>query len=410
MKIVSLFLFWFCLVFAQSVSASNLPKSGSWLGVLTLNSSTELPFRIFLTTKKKEIQFEIRNGEEKIQLINKEIAGDTLVFAFPEFDSDLHFVVTSSKQLNGYWHNKNKSGRYTIPFKAHLCENVLFECQQTDFSTQTVNLTYKWKTIFEPGTTDAYPAIGLFKQNGNQLSGTFLTETGDYRFLDGNLFGNQFYLSCFDGSHAFLFTAELQNNTLNGNFYSGTHYQTTWIANPDNNYELTNPDELTTVVNTNPLQFSFKNLKNEVVSYPNSKYENKVTIIQIMGSWCPNCMDETHYYTQLYKKYHDQGLEIILVGYEAGNDENVYAEKLKRLQSRANIPFEMLIGGAANKNKAAKDFSMLNDIISFPTSIFVDRAGNISKVHTGFNGPSTGEYYDEYMLETEKYLQQLLKN
>ena len=193
-----------------------------------------------------------------------------------------------------------------------------------------------------------------------------------------------------------------------GNFYSGKHYQSTWIAHADDQFELTDPNKLTYLVNDEKLEFSFNNIDGKKIEYPNKQYDNKVTIIQIMGSWCPNCMDETRYYLDLYKKYHDDGLEIILIGYEVGQNEEEYAFKLKRLQERYNVPFELLIGGAANKNKAAQDFKMLNNIISFPTSIFVNRDGEIVKVHTGFNGPGTGKYYQDYTQETEAFLEGLL--
>ncbi|MFT5581548.1 MAG: thiol-disulfide isomerase/thioredoxin, partial [Psychromonas sp.] len=295
----------------------------------------------------------------------------------------------------------------TIPLEGHYREGSLFSCQNTEQSS--VQISPRWKTVFSPETDGAFPALGLFNQEGNKLSGTFLTETGDYRYLAGNVVGEKIFLSCFDGSHAFLFTATLKDGELNGKFFSGKHYQTTWIATADDNYELTDPDELTYLVNDEPLAFSFNDLKGEPFSYPSKAYKDKVTIIQVMGSWCPNCMDETRYYLELYDKYHDQGLEIILIGYEAGQNEEEYAFKLKRLQERYKVPFTMLVGGAANKNEASKDFSMLNSIISFPTSIFIDKEGKIVKIHTGFNGPGTGKYYEDYTLETQSFLESLLR-
>jgi len=409
MKFFTHFLLLFFCITSFTVNATPQLKYGDWIGKLQLNNSTELPFRMEINPFKETYSLNIKNGEEIIQLNFKQYKGDTLVYSFPEFDSDLYLLVTSTKTISGYWHNKNKKGRYIIPLTAHFCKGLLFECKATREKSKE-NIPRKWKTTFEPHSEDMFAAIGLFDQNDNKLSGTFLTETGDFRFLDGNIFGEKLYLSCFDGSHAFLFTADLKNDTLLGEFFSGTHYKTTWVANPDENYELKDPNELTFVVNNDKLTFDFNDIDQQAFHYPNENYKSKVTIIQIMGSWCPNCMDETHYFMDLYKKYHDQGLEIILIGYETGADETEYVEKLKRLQSRHSIPFTMLIGGAANKNKAAADFSMLNHIISFPTSIFVDRKGNIENVHTGFTGPSTGQYYNEYMTETENLIKELLKN
>lgn len=382
---------------------------GPWQGRLELEASVYLPFNMTLEKGEAGIpKIQIQNAAEVINLIFKMKDGDTLCYDFPQFDSQIRFVFNENTSFNGYWWNKNKKGTYQIPLTGHKCKNDLFECFKT-YGSNDAFLAKKWKTTFEPNTNDNWPAIGLFEKDQEDVAGTFLTETGDYRFLQGNMYGNSLFLSCFDGSHAFLFTAELIDEKLYGKFYSGKHYSCDWVAEDDEEFELLDPDELTFVVNDNPLTFEFPNLDGTPFIYPNPEFKNKVTIIQIMGSWCPNCVDETKYYLDLYKKYHHKGLNIILIGYEAGADATEYKMKLQRFKERNNIPFTMLIGGAANKNKAAQDFSMLNHIISFPTSIFVNSSGEIIKVHTGFNGPGTGEYYREFTKETELFLQNFLE-
>jgi hypothetical protein len=120
-------------------------------------------------------------------------------------------------------------------------------------------------------------------------------------------------------------------------------------------------------------------------------------------------MDETKYFKEIYDKYHNSGLEIISVAYEVGNSFEDYVFKINRLKERYDLDFQFLIGGSANKGLASEQFSMLNQIISFPTAIFIDRKGQVRKVHTGFNGPGTGEYFSDYRKETEQFLLELLK-
>lgn len=120
-------------------------------------------------------------------------------------------------------------------------------------------------------------------------------------------------------------------------------------------------------------------------------------------------MDETMYFNELYKEYNKQGLEIISVGYEVGTSFKEHAEKINRLKSKYNLPFQFLVGGSANKGLASEHFKMLNQIISFPTAIVIGKDGTVRKVHTGFNGPGTGEYYNQYVKETESFIQSLLQ-
>jgi len=127
-----------------------------------------------------------------------------------------------------------------------------------------------------------------------------------------------------------------------------------------------------------------------------------------MGSWCPNCLDEVRYYKELYNKYHDQGLEIISICYEMGNDFDDYVTNINRLKNKLGLEFTFLVGGVANKGLASEHFSMLNEVISFPTSIFIGRDAKVKLVHTGFNGPGTGSYYREYIEETNLLIESLL--
>jgi thiol-disulfide isomerase/thioredoxin len=61
-------------------------------------------------------------------------------------------------------------------------------------------------------------------------------------------------------------------------------------------------------------------LDGKTVSLAGYRYKNKVVIVQILGSWCPNCMDETAYMVNYYKKYHNKGVEVVGLAYERSND------------------------------------------------------------------------------------------
>ena len=88
-----------------------------------------------------------------------------------------------------------------------------------------------------------------------------MTETGDYRFLEGTVQENKFWLSVFDGAHAFLFEGKILNdNELTGTFRSGKHYTTTWAAKRNADATLTSPDSLTYLLpGYDAVAFSFEN-------------------------------------------------------------------------------------------------------------------------------------------------------
>lgn len=381
-------------------------KTGLWLGELSLNKKTQLPFEFSVIKEKTGYSITIYNAEERILLDQLQEINDSIDVSFPSFHSTLRFVTTNRETLVGFWINHNKKGNYRIPFTAKNRHTDRFEkLVQLD---PVLNVSGNWKVTFNYKEDSRYHAKGIFSQNkAGKVSGTFLTETGDYRFLEGQVGKNHFSLSCFDGSHAFLFESTSTNDTLFGTFYSGKHWSGEWMAVRDDKFELRDADSLT-YLTKGDFSFQLKDLAGNDFSFPNDNYKDKVTIIQIMGTWCPNCMDETSFYKELYSKYHDQGLEVISIGYEAADDWDEQVSKITRLKDKYDLDFTFLVGGKANKGLASQHFSMLNEIISFPTSIYIDKEGNVVRIHTGFNGPGTGEKYTNYVQKTTALVESLL--
>lgn len=402
-----LFLFVFIVLFSTSVfSQKQKLKKGAWISEMQLSESDILPFNLLIHKEKRKYKFTVVNGSEEIVLDDLEFKNDSLHAHFPYFNSELKFSIKNKKRFSGYWYNYNKGVNYKIPFTAFRSKSQRFRAVTKN--QESVDFDGRWEVTFEPYTTSSYPAVGIFKQQGNSLEGTYLTETGDYRFLDGNATNDSLYLSCFDGSHAFLFKAGYTNDTLHGEFLSGNHWQCEWNAKRNDTITLRSPEELTYVKEDNEFKFELKDIDGNTFSFPSEDYQGKVTIIQIMGTWCPNCLDETQYYRELYKQHHDKGLEIIAIGYETGDSFDDYANNLKRLKDKLGLDYKLIVGGEASKSLASEHFYMLNEVISFPTTIFIGRDGKVKRVHTGFNGPGTGHYYTEYTQKTNALIESLL--
>jgi thiol-disulfide isomerase/thioredoxin len=393
---------------ANSQSTKKI-KKGKWIGELQLSDSDVLPFELLIEKRKGSYSYAVINGDEKIRLQEQQTSGDSLRLSFPYFNSEIVFDITSKKTIRGLWYNHNKKN-YCIPFQAKRDKRNRFINTTNANKTDFANVNGRWAVTFEPNTNSAYPAVGVFHQNSsdNTVSGTFLTETGDYRYLSGNTTKDSLYISCFDGSHAFLFKAKKEGEHLTGKFFSGKHWSSDWIAELNSKATIKDPEELTYVKDEGEVAFELQTIEGETFTFPNKALEDKVVIIQIMGSWCPNCLDETHYYKSLYEKYHDKGLEIISIGYETGDTFIEQSKSIARLKEKLVLDFIFLVGGKASKSLASDHFEMLNEVISFPTSIFIGRDGKVKRVHTGFNGPGTGVYYQEYIEKTNALIESLL--
>ena len=380
-------------------------KPGTWRISMSLGEEI-LPFTLDIKKVNSSFSGEIINGKERLATLPFVLKEDSLYFRLPVFDSEFKARITDQENFSGAWYNYYRSENYSIPFTAKYGLSDRFDVAN---ESKPLAFSGKWEVSFSPGTPDAYKAIGIFEQQEEKITGTFLTETGDYRFLDGNVSGNKLSLSCFDGSHAFLFHATLDDDQLEGIFYSGTHWKEPWIAKRNDDFELTHPDSITFLrKGFDNISFSYPNLEGESISYPSAKYDGKVTIIQVMGSWCPNCMDETVYLRDVYKQFHHRGLEIIALCFERSSNAEEAKKNIQNHRKHLGAEWEFLLAGLSGKDVASKALPMLNKIVSFPTTIFIDKKGEIRKIHTGFYGPGTGSYYYRFQEVNQGFIEKLL--
>jgi len=393
-----------CLFLISSNLYGQIPNSwiGNYSAHLLLNDSVQMPVRFSIEQQGNANFVHIKNGAEDIVLINERWNNDTCIVQFPNFDSELKLTPINQNKLIGYWTNFNKTSTYKIPFFATLNQKKLNK------SNNDKKIAGRWETYFSEKPTIDGAGIMILQQKNDTIIGTVLTETGDYRFLEGRVNGGDFYLSAFDGTHAFLLNGSLKNDAISGYFYSGKHYVTPFIGTKNDLFMLRNADSITKQIDEKPVTFSLKDIENNTYNFPNETTKNQVVIIQLMGTWCPNCMDETVFLEQLYADYHQAGLEIISIGYEVGADFTAQAAKIKRLQERYHITHPLLVGGKADKKIASAQFNMVNEISAFPTALYIGKDGRIKRIHTGFSGPGTGQLYTDFEKETRLLIERLL--
>ena len=206
----SSFIFLFIHFSSLSVAQTAF-KAGTWRGVLTLSEKKNeiiLPFNFDVSYVKGKPVIEVRNAEEKIEVTEVTVLKDSVIFKMPVFDSEFRTQLMNDT-LRGTWINYAKKEKNKIPFEAFYGDKTRFVTEPASEGEGNVKLNFagRYEVTFNAGKEDEYKAIGVFNQKGNILTGTFLTETGDYRFLEGVVQNNNMVVSCFDGSHAFLFFA-----------------------------------------------------------------------------------------------------------------------------------------------------------------------------------------------------------
>jgi thiol-disulfide isomerase/thioredoxin len=367
----------------------------------------KLPFLFDMRQAENgDLSMLIKNASEDILVHDIELNGDTIVVRMPLFDSEFRGVLHSREFFTGYWTNFLKGPDYRIPFVAQAGDGPRFLAT----TGPSADISGVWETHFAYDTDRAYPALGIFEQDAlGRVTGTFMTETGDYRYLEGSITGDTLRMSSFDGAFAFLFSAALTNGVLEGRFWSGNHWQCGWRAKRNPDFKLTDPDSLTKLrEGYHMADFSFPDLQGRPISPKDDRFQGKVLVIQIMGSWCPNCVDETRLLNELYAAHHEEGLEVLSVAFEKHADTVRAIHGLQRFRDVLGVEYPILYAGMAGKGMAAEKLPFLEHVMSFPTCIIVDHAGTVRRIRTGIYGPSTGEHYKHYKRSLESFVAKLL--
>ncbi len=351
-----------CSAFAQTKKLGL--QTGIWQGTLHREDGKNIVFNFSVENKNGSPVWYIHNAGERLLVDSIRQHTDSLLVQMPFFASGFKLIVKNNNQLQGVYIKNYGARQLQMPFTA--IHGVSYRYAAT--ASPQYNVTGKWETYFgEKKNEDSY-AIGEFKQNKNGIvTGTFRTATGDYRYLEGRVNGDSLLLSGFDGGHAVLFFAKIKNDTTlaNGFEYSGATSSLGWAASKNNNAELPNSFAMTKMrPGETSLSFRFPSTDGTMISINDERYKNKVIVVQILGSWCPNCMDETAFLSQYYNKNKQKGIEVIGLAYERTEDFAESKKALHSFQKKFDVHYPFLITGvtAADEHKTEKTLPQLDEI------------------------------------------------
>jgi thiol-disulfide isomerase/thioredoxin len=409
---IYLYILAFSIVAVISVSWLQYPgqlKNGLWRATITRTDGHEIVFNFLSKDSAGKKVIYIINGEEHLLVDSVMTRADSVFIQLPFFESGFRARITEQGNLEGQWIKHYGERILRLPFKAEFNQAKRFDVS----SAPVANISGSWVSTFvNKGKKSTY--VAEFKQQGSRVTGTVLDPTGDFRFLQGVVSGDSLKLSTFDGANAYLLIAKIddRNHISAGKFYAGATGTEDWTAvrkedaNPGNGFEEPKIDRHAGKVN-----FTFPDSKTgKPVSFSDKKYKGKVVVLDILGSWCPNCMDETKFLSDYYINNRNKGFEIIGLAYERTTDFKSSQEALMPFEKRLNVQYPILITGvtSADTLKTQKTLPQLEKIKAFPTIIFVDKKGNMRKVESGFSGPATGRHYTEFKKNFDKTVKKLL--
>lgn len=381
-------------------------QAGYWQASITLPGG-DVETGIEISRQGERYQAKLINGQERVRINEVSFEDGELRLRFPAFNNEIIATLTDGK-LEGELVLVKRYGKTEVmPFSAMPGSKR----DEKDSEAAKYDLSGRWRVTFhEPDGSDS-PSVGEFAQRGSRLFGTFLNPNGDYRYLAGHVRGTRFKLSTFDGAHAFIFSGEIgeSGDIRNADFWSGTSWHQHWSAVPDSSVELPDSFQRTFLKpGYEKLEFSFPDPDGVIVSLADEKFDGKVVLVTLNGTWCPNCNDEARILAPLHKEFRDKGLEVVALMFEHFEDHDVAADQVREFREKFGIEYDTLIAGISDKDQASAALPALSGVLAFPTTVFIDRGGRVRNIHTGFSGPGTGEHYAKLQRDFRQLITALL--
>ena len=387
-------------------SRSRELEPGTYRAVLEVPGG-ELPFGLDVAKEEAGFVLYLVNGEERVRVTDVTVAEGRLTATMPGYENTLTAEVRGGKLTGEVSLLRAGGERQVLPFRAEAGKTWrFFETAATD----NADVAGRWSVTFTSDQGKESPGVAEFTQTFERVTGTILTPTGDHRFLAGEMRGEELYLSRFDGASAYLYKAKVDaEGHLVGEYWSGKTGHQSFRAerNPDAVLDMSG---VATALKDPAvkLEFTFPDLDGQQVSLSDPRFQGKVVIVTLAGSWCPNCHDEAAFLAQLHRDLRGEGLEVVSLMFEHFGDFAQATAATRRFRDKFGIEYTTLIAGTSDRDEAAKALPQLTGVYAYPTTIWVDRTGTVRKIHAGFSGPATGEHYTALTREFTEFTQQLL--
>ena len=89
-------------------------------------------------------------------------------------------------------------------------------------------------------------------------------------------------------------------------------------------------------------------------------------LVDIFGTWCPNCNDQAPLLAKWHQTYAEQGLEIVGLAYEMTGDVGRDREYVGKYRDKYGIEYPLLLAGTSDKADASKTVPDISAVKSFP--------------------------------------------
>ena len=373
--------------------------AGRWDATVIVNN-IEIPCAFEIVGDPSSLKGSFFNGERRTTSKPGRLDNGVLVLNFDQLATHLKLSYRDG-QLTGEY-QRARGAPY--PFKATRA-SAAPAVRSADSAPQIVGT---W-ILAARGSKGETAWRFIVHQTGSEISATILRVDGDTGTLTGSYRDGRFVLSHFSGARPLLLeVTPVDQTTIRMKQNGQTEFMAVRADAPRAKEigEPTDPARHTTVKDSGePFRFSFPDLSGHVLTNDDPRFRGKVLLVNITGSWCPNCHDEAPFLSSLFKKYQARGLEVVGLAFEEA-DQLANPMRLRAFIEEYGIKYTVLLAGEPDQlNEKVPQGVNLN---AFPTTFFVGRDGRVRAVHAGFPSPGSGDFYSEAEKDVTGQVERLL--
>lgn len=347
-------------------------------------------------------------GDEKTVIPEVSKNGDSVVLAFSEYGAEIRATWDGAK-LKGNYLRIRSTG--TKSFKFAAAPGDATSSGVPDSLTQPP--AGNFQVVFQGDEQADKTTVAKFWAKDGSLLGTFIAPDGDYGLLVGTPAKGHVQLSRFTGWQATALVLESNNGMWYGKFHAASNEKPiAFTLQPKADLSVELPaSRRTSMKNADAeLAFSGISLDGQTVRNTDDRFKGKALIVDFMGTWCHNCLDEAPILDRLQKEFGKDGLEIVGLSFEISDDPALAKKNLQLFRDRFGLSYTLLFCGSLDDENVKKQIhSQLEHFFAFPTAIFIDKNHKVRSIHSGFNGPGTGEEYQSQIKEFQQLAAELVK-
>jgi peroxiredoxin len=373
---------------------------GTWRVSLALPGGA-LPFGLEIKSRGDKLSAVLLNPPERMAPETLAVDGDVLTLGFPSYGAKL-VLRRAGDGLAGEANMLRNTGPVTI---AATGTRGTWRFVETAVKP-AADLSGRWQLRYGD---KGQKGEAVFRQSGSRITGAIQLPSGDFRYLAGDVSGDQLKLSTFDGNAATLWTATIAGGTLTGAQFTATGSKTgtAWTATraPKEKMEAVTVE----AAKTKRFQFRFPDSKGNMVSLADPQFRGKVVVVTLGGAWCPNCHDEARFMGPYAAAHKAAGLEVVALHFEYGTDTARNNALMDSYARRYKLAYPLLLAGEPNAESTAKALPGVGPVKVYPTTLFIGRDGTLREVHVGWAGPAMADQNARAKAEFDALVTKLLR-